>query len=133
MCIALKRTASIGSRVQLHQVTPLSWGMTLANLVLTLLTGYALCHQLTGTQFQSVFNKELWAANAKLISYYMIYGCVLYIALKVGQSHTSSQRNVLGINSLPWSGKVAFLLPGSVLTHSALQTTVQYEPTEHSC
>ncbi|CAK5270671.1 unnamed protein product [Mycena citricolor] len=36
--------------------------------------GYAACAQLTGPAFQSVFNKNLWAANAKLISYYMLYG-----------------------------------------------------------
>ncbi|KAK7031967.1 glycoside hydrolase family 35 protein [Favolaschia claudopus] len=36
--------------------------------------GYAPCAQLTGPNFQSVFNRQLWASNAKLISYYMIYG-----------------------------------------------------------
>ncbi|KAJ7688189.1 glycoside hydrolase family 35 protein [Mycena rosella] len=36
--------------------------------------GYGLCAQLTGPNFQSVFNKQLWASNAKLISYYMLYG-----------------------------------------------------------
>jgi hypothetical protein len=36
--------------------------------------GYALCAVLTGADFQSVFNRQLWASNAKLISYYMIYG-----------------------------------------------------------
>ncbi|KAJ7467866.1 glycoside hydrolase family 35 protein [Mycena galericulata] len=36
--------------------------------------GYPLCAVLTGPDFQSVFNKQLWASNAKLISYYMIYG-----------------------------------------------------------
>lgn len=38
--------------------------------------GYELCRQLTGANFQSVFNRQLWASNAKLISYYMIYGWV---------------------------------------------------------
>ncbi|KAJ7743740.1 glycoside hydrolase family 35 protein [Mycena maculata] len=36
--------------------------------------GYAQCAILTGPDFQSVFNKQLWASNAKLISYYMLYG-----------------------------------------------------------
>ncbi|KAJ7648397.1 glycoside hydrolase family 35 protein [Mycena polygramma] len=36
--------------------------------------GYAPCAELTGPDFQSVFNKQLWASNAKLISYYMVYG-----------------------------------------------------------
>lgn len=39
-------------------------------------TGYAPCLELTGPDFQSVFNLNLWAANAKLISYYMVYGLV---------------------------------------------------------
>ncbi|KAF8158030.1 glycoside hydrolase family 35 protein [Crassisporium funariophilum] len=36
--------------------------------------GYAPCRVLTGPDFQSVFNLQLWASNAKLINYYMIYG-----------------------------------------------------------
>ena len=38
--------------------------------------GYEPCLQLTGPDFQSVFNLNLWAANAKMINYYMIYGCI---------------------------------------------------------
>ncbi|KAG6888527.1 hypothetical protein C0995_007639 [Termitomyces sp. Mi166 len=36
--------------------------------------GYAPCRVLTGPDFQSVFNLQLWASNAKLINYYMFYG-----------------------------------------------------------
>ena len=36
--------------------------------------GYGPCRVLTGPDFQSVFNLQLWASNAKLISYYMLYG-----------------------------------------------------------
>ncbi|KAJ3571523.1 hypothetical protein NP233_g3704 [Leucocoprinus birnbaumii] len=36
--------------------------------------GYGPCRQLTGPDFQSVFNLNLWASNAKLINYYMLYG-----------------------------------------------------------
>ncbi|KAF8877086.1 beta-galactosidase, domain 2-domain-containing protein [Infundibulicybe gibba] len=36
--------------------------------------GYPPCRVLTGPDFQSVFNRQLWASNAKLINYYMIYG-----------------------------------------------------------
>jgi hypothetical protein len=39
-------------------------------------TGYAPCRVLTGPDFQSVFNLQLWASNAKLINYYMLYGYV---------------------------------------------------------
>ncbi|KAJ6585751.1 glycoside hydrolase family 35 protein [Mycena capillaripes] len=36
--------------------------------------GYGPCAELTGPAFQSVFNMQLWASNAKLINYYMLYG-----------------------------------------------------------
>ncbi|KAG9315962.1 glycoside hydrolase family 35 protein [Chiua virens] len=36
--------------------------------------GYEPCRILTGSDFESVFNLNLWAANAKLINYYMLYG-----------------------------------------------------------
>ncbi|KAG6889848.1 hypothetical protein C0992_003827 [Termitomyces sp. T32_za158] len=36
--------------------------------------GYAPCRVLTGPDFQSVFNMQLWASNAKLINYYMFFG-----------------------------------------------------------
>ncbi|KAJ7483000.1 glycoside hydrolase family 35 protein [Mycena galericulata] len=36
--------------------------------------GYGPCAELTGPAFQSVFNLQLWASNAKLINYYMLYG-----------------------------------------------------------
>jgi len=36
--------------------------------------GYGPCRVLTGPDFQSVFNLQLWASNAKLINYYMFYG-----------------------------------------------------------
>ncbi len=44
-----------------------------------MLLGYAPCRTLTGPDFQSVFNLELWASNAKLISYYMIFGYAVLI------------------------------------------------------
>ncbi|THU84979.1 glycoside hydrolase family 35 protein [Dendrothele bispora CBS 962.96] len=36
--------------------------------------GYPQCAILTGANFQSVFYRQLWASNAKLLSYYMFYG-----------------------------------------------------------
>ncbi|KAJ3813869.1 glycoside hydrolase family 35 protein [Lentinula aff. lateritia] len=36
--------------------------------------GYPQCEILTGPDFQSVFNRQLWASNAKLTNFYMIYG-----------------------------------------------------------
>ncbi|KAI0263999.1 glycoside hydrolase family 35 protein [Gloeopeniophorella convolvens] len=36
--------------------------------------GYANCRELTGPNFQSVFYRQLWASNAKLMSFYMFYG-----------------------------------------------------------
>ena len=39
--------------------------------------GYDACELLTGPDFQDVFYKHNWASNAKLISYYMLYGRVI--------------------------------------------------------
>ena len=36
--------------------------------------GYPACQELTGPNFQDVFYKTLWAANAKMLSYYMVFG-----------------------------------------------------------
>ncbi|KAG8906903.1 hypothetical protein FRB99_005786 [Tulasnella sp. 403] len=36
--------------------------------------GYASCANLTGAHFQSVFHLNLWAANAKMVNIYMLYG-----------------------------------------------------------
>src|SRR5882724_12131988 len=36
--------------------------------------GYDACAVLTGPAFQDVFYKQNWASNAKLLSYYMLYG-----------------------------------------------------------
>ncbi len=41
---------------------------------MTVFSGYANCGILTGADFMSVFYRQLWAANAKLVNYYMIYG-----------------------------------------------------------
>lgn len=36
--------------------------------------GYDSCRKMTGPDFQSVFYRQLWASNAKLINLYMFYG-----------------------------------------------------------
>ncbi|KAH9009703.1 glycoside hydrolase family 35 protein [Lactarius pseudohatsudake] len=36
--------------------------------------GYASCGKMTGAEFQSVFYRQLWASNAKLMNFYMVYG-----------------------------------------------------------
>src|SRR5713101_1137193 len=36
--------------------------------------GYSSCRELTGPDFESVFYRGLWASNAKLMNFYMIYG-----------------------------------------------------------
>ncbi|KAI0301135.1 glycoside hydrolase superfamily [Multifurca ochricompacta] len=36
--------------------------------------GYAACREMTGPAFQSVFYRQLWASNAKLMNFYMVYG-----------------------------------------------------------
>ncbi|KAF8994482.1 glycoside hydrolase family 35 protein [Cyathus striatus] len=51
--------------------------------------GYAPCRVLTGPDFQSVFNLQLWASNAKLISYYMIFGGTSWGAIPFHGVYTS--------------------------------------------
>ncbi|KAJ7133272.1 glycoside hydrolase family 35 protein, partial [Mycena epipterygia] len=51
--------------------------------------GYAPCAELTGPDFQSVFNLQLWASNAKLINYYMLYGGTSWGALPFPCVYTS--------------------------------------------
>ena len=36
--------------------------------------GYDACELLTGPDFQDVFYKHNWAANIKMVAYYMFYG-----------------------------------------------------------
>ena len=36
------------------------------------------CREMTGPNFQSVFNRHMWASNAKLMNFYMTYGYELY-------------------------------------------------------
>ncbi|KAJ7160386.1 glycoside hydrolase family 35 protein [Mycena filopes] len=51
--------------------------------------GYAPCAELTGPAFQSVFNLQLWASNAKMINYYMFYGGTSWGALPFPGVYTS--------------------------------------------
>ena len=45
--------------------------------------GYVPCRVLTGPDFQSVFNMQLWASNAKLINYYMFFGYSIQLCPRV--------------------------------------------------
>ncbi|KAF8877096.1 glycoside hydrolase family 35 protein [Infundibulicybe gibba] len=51
--------------------------------------GYPPCRVLTGPDFQSVFNRQLWASNAKLINYYMLYGGTSWGAIPFPGVYTS--------------------------------------------
>ncbi|KAJ7483608.1 glycoside hydrolase family 35 protein [Mycena latifolia] len=78
--------------------------------------GYAPCAQLTGPNFQSVFNKQLWASNAKLISYYMLYGgtswgaipfhgvCCVYTSYDYGASIAESRALTIKFDELKLQG-----------------------------
>lgn len=65
--------------------------------------GYAACEVLTGPDFQDVFYKQNWASNVKLISYYMLYGCVLTSRASAIVTHEGAQRYELGRVPIPWS------------------------------
>ncbi|TFK34230.1 glycoside hydrolase family 35 protein [Crucibulum laeve] len=51
--------------------------------------GYESCRALTGPQYESVFYRQLWAGNAKLINYYMFYGGTSWGALPYPGVYTS--------------------------------------------
>ncbi|KAL5524689.1 hypothetical protein ACEPAF_9834 [Sanghuangporus sanghuang] len=51
--------------------------------------GYPACRVLTGPDFEDVFYKTLWAANAKLINYYMLYGGTSWGAIPFPGVYTS--------------------------------------------
>ncbi|TFK72820.1 glycoside hydrolase family 35 protein [Pluteus cervinus] len=51
--------------------------------------GYGPCRTLTGPDFESVFNLQLWASNAKLINYYMLYGGTSWGAIPFPGVYTS--------------------------------------------
>ncbi|KAI6139306.1 glycoside hydrolase family 35 protein [Pisolithus tinctorius] len=51
--------------------------------------GYEQCRELTGPDFESVFYLNLWASNAKLINYYMLYGGTSWGALPFPGVYTS--------------------------------------------
>ncbi|KAH7915479.1 glycoside hydrolase family 35 protein, partial [Hygrophoropsis aurantiaca] len=51
--------------------------------------GYEQCRVLTGADFENVFNLNLWASNAKLMNYYMLYGGTSWGALPFPGVYTS--------------------------------------------
>ncbi|KDR66703.1 hypothetical protein GALMADRAFT_80472, partial [Galerina marginata CBS 339.88] len=51
--------------------------------------GYGGCRLLTGPDFLSVFNLDLWASNAKMISFYMFYGGTSWGAIPYPGIYTS--------------------------------------------
>ncbi|KIJ17952.1 glycoside hydrolase family 35 protein [Paxillus involutus ATCC 200175] len=51
--------------------------------------GYDQCRTLTGPDFENVFYLNLWASNAKLINYYMLYGGTSWGALPFPGVYTS--------------------------------------------
>lgn len=63
--------------------------------------GYDACEVLTGPDFQDVFYKQNWASNAKLMSFYMLYGLVYYIQLFRIPFIVESQRDLMGGASFP--------------------------------
>ncbi|KAI0352573.1 hypothetical protein OH77DRAFT_1523159 [Trametes cingulata] len=51
--------------------------------------GYDACVQFTGPDFQDVFNKNNWASNAKMISYYAFYGGTSWGTIGIPAVYTS--------------------------------------------
>ncbi|KZV66862.1 glycoside hydrolase family 35 protein [Peniophora sp. CONT] len=51
--------------------------------------GYDKCRELTNAGFESVFYKSAWGANAKMMSYYMVYGGTSWGGLPFPEVYTS--------------------------------------------
>lgn len=71
--------------------------------------GYESCRVLTGPDFESVFYLQLWASNAKLMNYYMVYGGTswgglpfpgVYTSYDYGASITESRELTLKYDEL---------------------------------
>ena len=64
--------------------------------------GYNACVARIGPDFEDIFYKNNWAANAKMISYYMTYGCVTdKLRQETGGFITPSQWYKLGRLGVP--------------------------------
>ena len=67
--------------------------------------GYNACAVLTGPDFQDVFYKHNWAANVKLVSYYMFYGCVRRaVSCVPSQLTTKRETRAHTYTYVRWSG-----------------------------
>ncbi|KAH9850132.1 glycoside hydrolase superfamily [Lenzites betulinus] len=115
--------------------------------------GYAACGVLTGPDFEDVFYKQNWAANVKLISYYMVYGGTSWGAFPFPGVYTSYdygsaihetrglsakydelKRQGLFLRSSPefrktdWIGNSTAGIPGFSLSNSAAFVTLLKNP-----
>ncbi|KAM5541244.1 hypothetical protein V8D89_005173 [Ganoderma adspersum] len=115
--------------------------------------GYDACAVLTGPDFQDVFYKHNWAANVKLVSYYMFYGGTswgglpfpgVYTSYDYGSSIRENRaltdkfdevkRQGLFIRSSPqflktdWMGNSSVGIPGVALNGSAAFVTSLRNP-----
>ncbi|KAI1789917.1 glycoside hydrolase superfamily, partial [Ganoderma leucocontextum] len=115
--------------------------------------GYDSCELLTGPDFQDVFYKHNWAANVKLVSYYMFYGGTswgglpfpgVYTSYDYGSSIRENRaltdkfdevkRQGIFIRSSPqflktdWMGNSSLGIPGVTLNGSAAFVTSLRNP-----
>ncbi|PIL34820.1 hypothetical protein GSI_02607 [Ganoderma sinense ZZ0214-1] len=115
--------------------------------------GYDACETLTGPAFQDVFYKQNWAANVKLISYYMLYGGTswggfpfpgVYTSYDYGSSIRETRalsdkfdelkRQGLFLRSSPefrktdWIGDTSTGIPGVTLNGSSAFVTLLQNP-----
>ncbi|TBU22169.1 glycoside hydrolase superfamily [Dichomitus squalens] len=115
--------------------------------------GYDACELLTGPDFQDVFYKHNWAANVKMISYYMLYGGTswggipfpgVYTSYDYGSSIRENRaltdkfdevkRQGMFIRSSPqflktdWIGNSSLGIPGVTLNGSAAFVTSLRNP-----
>ncbi|KAI0823943.1 glycoside hydrolase superfamily [Trametes gibbosa] len=115
--------------------------------------GYEACEVLTGADFQDVFYKHNWAANVKLISYYMVYGgtswagfpfpgvytsydygSAIHETRRLSAKYDELKRQGLFLRSSPefrktdWIGNSTVGIPGFSLSNSAAFVTLLKNP-----
>lgn len=95
--------------------------------------GYEACGVLTGPDFQDVFYKHNWAANAKLLSYYMVYGYASLSSLPLSSTNVLAEaRAGLHSRSLGYT-PVTTTAPPSTRHAGSLRSSMSSSDRASSC
>ncbi|EJD38336.1 glycoside hydrolase family 35 protein [Auricularia subglabra TFB-10046 SS5] len=83
--------------------------------------GYDACRTLTGPEFESVFYKQLWASNVKLVNIYMLYGGTSWGSMPFPGVYTSYDYGSAIRESRELSAKYTELKRQSIFLRSAVE------------